>query len=513
MNNDSVVMRNSSGIRTLNDDEEQDNRINVQTQPFSLDPIINTDGFTATTSAPCGLNGNSVVLSNDNVIRLTDLQSNGTGFSLPANGLLPHDAGLTNYDSVANINPLQMGLINVNNLGLVAVPTFQQPVMKSSAPLYERVNPVPSQLNFTPESSTQTSRELSSNSINSYYRRVSGEKVPRNTEHSSEDQTPIQIETSSRLYRDYSKVSNNSSTSESVASDEKKSTGVGNFPVKLHEILARDDIIDIVSWSPHGRSWKVHKPKVFEEEIIPKYFRHSKYNSFTRQVNGWGFRRITQGADHNAYYHEFFLRGVPYLCKRMRRLNAAVYGKSDICSRAEPDFYRIGEISPLPEISEATSDSMSTSQKSPQDEHGLPEGEGRINRTSPISSNNETVIAPFTHQHVQNFIGQQILNQPITQIGYNLQQQFYQPQLVPQFRTSPILALDPNNMHQSVLVQQALFNGLSNPYIGGTASNFGFGHIGISPTQVISPQIAAAQGSNGDSPRRGDLSNISFPFY
>ena len=84
----------------------------------------------------------------------------------------------------------------------------------------------------------------------------------------------------------------------------KEKSGGSNFPAKLHEILSRTDISDIISWAPHGRAWRVLKPKAFEEKIIPKYFRHCKYNSFTRQVNGWGFRRITQGPDHNAYFHE-----------------------------------------------------------------------------------------------------------------------------------------------------------------------------------------------------------------
>ena len=84
----------------------------------------------------------------------------------------------------------------------------------------------------------------------------------------------------------------------------KEKGGSSKFPAKLHLILARTDVSDIITWCSHGRAWKVLNPKAFVEEIIPMYFRHCKYNSFTRQVNGWGFRRITQGPDQNAYYHE-----------------------------------------------------------------------------------------------------------------------------------------------------------------------------------------------------------------
>uniref|UniRef100_A0A7S4SJD5 HSF-type DNA-binding domain-containing protein n=1 Tax=Ditylum brightwellii TaxID=49249 RepID=A0A7S4SJD5_9STRA len=77
-----------------------------------------------------------------------------------------------------------------------------------------------------------------------------------------------------------------------------------SFPIKLHRILCNPDFHGIISWLPHGRSWRVLKPKAFEEKVIPIYFRHCRYSSFMRQVNGWGFKRVYQGADLNSYYHE-----------------------------------------------------------------------------------------------------------------------------------------------------------------------------------------------------------------
>jgi hypothetical protein len=35
----------------------------------------------------------------------------------------------------------------------------------------------------------------------------------------------------------------------------------------------------------------VHDPKVLGQEILHKYFRHSKYSSFQRQLNYFGFRK------------------------------------------------------------------------------------------------------------------------------------------------------------------------------------------------------------------------------
>lgn len=122
---------------------------------------------------------------------------------------------------------------------------------------------------------------------------------------------------------------------------------VPNFPAKMHSILSRPDLADIVSWMPHGRAWRVLKPREFEVRVIPTYFEHAKFSSFIRQANGWGFRRITQGRDRNCYYHELFLRGVPHLCKIMKRPGVAEKQAAD--PDHEPDFYKIGEAFPLPE--------------------------------------------------------------------------------------------------------------------------------------------------------------------
>ena len=76
------------------------------------------------------------------------------------------------------------------------------------------------------------------------------------------------------------------------------------FPVKLHLILSNPEFQEIISWLPHGRSWRILQQKAFEERVIPLYFRHGRYSSFARQVNGWGFRRVTHGSDYNSYFHE-----------------------------------------------------------------------------------------------------------------------------------------------------------------------------------------------------------------
>lgn len=134
------------------------------------------------------------------------------------------------------------------------------------------------------------------------------------------------------------------------------------FPVKLHMILSNPKHEDIIRWLPHGRSWCILDQKALEENVIPLYFRHVKYSSFARQVNGWGFKRIVSGCDYNSYFHPLFLRGVPHLCDRIRRPKKASTGsKSDSSVTAKdaleqkpPDLYGMTRKHPLPTLRDAS---------------------------------------------------------------------------------------------------------------------------------------------------------------
>jgi HSF-type DNA-binding len=45
------------------------------------------------------------------------------------------------------------------------------------------------------------------------------------------------------------------------------------FPLKLHQILSNPEFSECISWNSHGRSWRILKPPVFEQVVIPLYFR------------------------------------------------------------------------------------------------------------------------------------------------------------------------------------------------------------------------------------------------
>jgi hypothetical protein len=114
------------------------------------------------------------------------------------------------------------------------------------------------------------------------------------------------------------------------------------FPLKLHEMLESvksEGFEHIVSWQPHGRCFVVHKPKEFVA-LLPRYFKLSKLASFQRQLNLYGFQRLTRGRDRGGYYHELFLRGKQFLAHNIQRLKVKGTGvRARSNPDQEPDFW------------------------------------------------------------------------------------------------------------------------------------------------------------------------------
>jgi hypothetical protein len=77
----------------------------------------------------------------------------------------------------------------------------------------------------------------------------------------------------------------------------------------------------IVSWQPHGKSFRIHKGDEFAASVLPRHFNKTKFRSFQRQLHIYGFQRITDklSPDYGAYYHALFQRGEESLCFQMTR--------------------------------------------------------------------------------------------------------------------------------------------------------------------------------------------------
>ena len=105
------------------------------------------------------------------------------------------------------------------------------------------------------------------------------------------------------------------------------------------EVLGQPDLEHIICWMPHGRAFMVKEPQLFVKDVLPRFFKQSKFMSFTRQLNLWGFKRVTRGRDNGAYYHQLFLRGRTLLCMKMKRQKVNVYGSRLTYPETEPNFY------------------------------------------------------------------------------------------------------------------------------------------------------------------------------
>ena len=120
-----------------------------------------------------------------------------------------------------------------------------------------------------------------------------------------------------------------------------------SFTKKLYDIIDTAESTEIVAWargqltchlilfctlmhvSPFshvshgffidGLSFEVRDPKRLELEVLPKYFRHARFQSFVRQLNFYSFKKISKERNSWVYSHEFFQRGRPELLEHLRR--------------------------------------------------------------------------------------------------------------------------------------------------------------------------------------------------
>lgn len=57
------------------------------------------------------------------------------------------------------------------------------------------------------------------------------------------------------------------------------------FLMKTYDMVDDPSTDKIVSWSPADNSFVIWDPPEFAKELLPKYFKHSNFSSFVRQLN------------------------------------------------------------------------------------------------------------------------------------------------------------------------------------------------------------------------------------
>jgi len=100
------------------------------------------------------------------------------------------------------------------------------------------------------------------------------------------------------------------------------------FLSKLWQLVNDEKNNGLVSWSSNGRSFIVHDQVKFSKEILPNYFKHQKMNSFIRQLNMYGFKKVpklhegtlnTIETDQIEFANDFFIKDQPDLIGRIKR--------------------------------------------------------------------------------------------------------------------------------------------------------------------------------------------------
>ncbi|KAK9935401.1 hypothetical protein M0R45_022504 [Rubus argutus] len=109
-------------------------------------------------------------------------------------------------------------------------------------------------------------------------------------------------------------------------SKEKEKTGDGSgstdgsvapFLRKCYEMVDDEEADSIISWTDTNDSFVIRDVTQFSISMLPKYFKHSNFSSFMRQLNIYGFRKIDP--DRYVFANEGFIRGQKHLLKNIFR--------------------------------------------------------------------------------------------------------------------------------------------------------------------------------------------------
>ena len=66
---------------------------------------------------------------------------------------------------------------------------------------------------------------------------------------------------------------------------------------------------DIVGWDPITNGFVIFDTEAFSSTVLNKYFSHNNMTSFVRQLNNYGFSKVSRGDGLPQYFHKYFIIG------------------------------------------------------------------------------------------------------------------------------------------------------------------------------------------------------------
>merc|ERR1711974_313493 len=119
------------------------------------------------------------------------------------------------------------------------------------------------------------------------------------------------------------------------------------FVRKTYEIVCDPTTDEIVRWNETGTSFLILQEHAFQKEVLPKYFKHDNLCSFIRQLNTYGFRKVSGSKDVSTesvleFEQPDFQRDQPNILSRLKRKqNKKTVPKQELCETSKEDISAI----------------------------------------------------------------------------------------------------------------------------------------------------------------------------